>query len=177
MVWTLWDLDHAPEHVGSLPWRTGPETTLGLLRSDGSAKPAAALYSGELDPADVPAETLWDRMLNRLRKRFWQMGLAVLAAGVITVVALRHRPGRRRPARARRTDGGRGASRAARGSPRQRPMATVHGPDGAPGHQDGAGNPALRSPHRQPGALLSRSRGRRRNGRRHRGPDRPPDAA
>ncbi len=47
LAWTLWDLAVAPPDAGSLPWRTGPQTSLGVLRADGSPKPAAAV----LDPA------------------------------------------------------------------------------------------------------------------------------
>lgn len=74
MAWTLYDFTEVPAQVaGRWPWQTGPQRQLGVLRADGSPKPAAAL----LDPAaPLPEQTLplWARIL----KPFWLSALLTL---------------------------------------------------------------------------------------------------
>ncbi len=84
MIWTLWDLRFAPVDAGRFPWSTGPQTSLGLLRPDGSPKPAAAFIASELD-SEVPGVS----PLNRLGKRFWQMVIVGTVLGVAAAFAFR----------------------------------------------------------------------------------------
>ncbi len=84
MIWTLWDLRFGPADAGRFPWNTGPQKSLGLLRSDGSPKPAAAFIAVDIEdgaPGVGP--------LNRLGKRFWQMAIVGAVAGVAAAVAFR----------------------------------------------------------------------------------------
>ena len=66
-VWTLHDFSYVPKQVtGGLPWRVGPELQLGVLRADGTRKPAAALLAPGA-PLDAPPVPGWARWL----KPFW----------------------------------------------------------------------------------------------------------
>ncbi len=84
MIWTLWDLQTGPADAGRLPWNTGPQTSLGVLRADGSPKPAAALIAaGNID--DAPGVS----PINRLGKRFWQLAIMGAVLGAASAVAFR----------------------------------------------------------------------------------------
>jgi hypothetical protein len=75
MAWTLWDLASAPPDAGIFPWKTGPQTHLGVLRPDGTAKPAAAVLAegADLDAVARPGA------LQRFTKPFWIVMLVVMA--------------------------------------------------------------------------------------------------
>lgn len=80
MAWTLHDFDHAPPDVaGGWPWQTGPQRHLGVLRADGSAKPAAALLAPDasLQVRRVPP---WARVF----KPFW-LTCAVVVVGIVVL--------------------------------------------------------------------------------------------
>ena len=75
-VWTLHDFSYVPKQVtGGQPWRIGPELQLGVLRADGTPKPAAALLAPGAS-LDVPPVPGWARWI----KPFWltMYGLALL---------------------------------------------------------------------------------------------------
>ena len=96
LVWTLHDLAAAPVEA-KLPWQSGPQMNLGVLRFDGSPKPSAAVLRPGADLNGVPAIG----PLNRLQKKFWQ--LALLAGfGTVFVISLVSRVARRRHDRRRR---------------------------------------------------------------------------
>ncbi len=78
MPWTLWDLAAAPTDAGLLPWNAGPQTHLGLLRADGSPKPAAALLQSDADLEAVPSVGLVDRLTQ---KTFWRL-VAIAVIGL-----------------------------------------------------------------------------------------------
>lgn len=86
MSWTLWDLRYPPRDAGSLPWRAGPQVSLGVLRPDGSAKPAAAVLDPTADLALVPRTG----PVDRLTKPFWLLTLVAIA-GIAALVVLRRR--------------------------------------------------------------------------------------
>ena len=71
MVWTLWDLAEAPPDAGALPWSSGPQINLGLLRADGSAKPVLDVVrpGADLDAVEGVGP------LHRLNKTFWRLAL------------------------------------------------------------------------------------------------------
>lgn len=77
MPWTLWDLAAAPADAGLAPWRTGPQTHLGLLRPDGSAKPAAAVVVPDADLDAIERVGLVHRLTQ---KTFWRVAAVALAA-------------------------------------------------------------------------------------------------
>ena len=67
LAWTLYDFTNVPATVaGRYPWQTGPQKYLGVLRADGTPKPAAKLLApnASLDVVRVPA---WARFF----KPFW----------------------------------------------------------------------------------------------------------
>jgi hypothetical protein len=74
MAWTLHDLKFAPVGV-KFPWQVGPQTNLGILRFDGSQKPAAALLRPGADLDTVPRIGL----LDRFNKTFWRLIFFVVA--------------------------------------------------------------------------------------------------
>ncbi len=76
MAWTLYDFAHVPAQVaGRWPWQTGPQRHMGLIRLDGSAKPAAALLAPNAS-LNVPAVPDWARWL----KPFWLMLIGIAMA-------------------------------------------------------------------------------------------------
>lgn len=93
LAWTLHDLKHAPPGV-KLPWRVGPQKTLGVLRSDGSEKPAAAVLRPGFEYSKVPSVGF----ANRFQKKFWQLTILAVVA-VILLLALGHRISVRRKGR------------------------------------------------------------------------------
>lgn len=67
LAWTLYDFAQVPAGVaGMWPWQTGPQREMGIVRLDGSPKPAAALLQSGADLNLPPAEP-WERWL----KPFW----------------------------------------------------------------------------------------------------------
>jgi hypothetical protein len=75
LAWTLYDFPAIPETVGGRwPWQAGPEKHLGIVRGDGTLKPAAKLLSPSADlGVNRPSR------LDRFLKPFWlATGLAVL---------------------------------------------------------------------------------------------------
>ena len=88
IAWTLYDFSYVPREVaGRMPWRTGPERQLGLVRADDSLKPAARLLAPGA-ALDAPAVPAWARWV----KPFW---LLVFALGLVCA-ALAGRLGWRR---------------------------------------------------------------------------------
>lgn len=81
MVWTLYDFSNIPATVaGRLPWQSGPQANLGILRRDGTPKPAAALFAPGAD-LDLPPLPAW----ARFTKPFWLLvlaGAALALAGI-----------------------------------------------------------------------------------------------
>jgi hypothetical protein len=78
MPWTLWDLSVAPADAGRFPWSTGPQTNLGLLRADGSVKPAAAVVAQDADLDAVERVGLTHRLTQKTFWRVVALGLAGL---------------------------------------------------------------------------------------------------
>jgi hypothetical protein len=79
LAWTLHDFDHVPASVaGRLPWRTGPQGHLGVIRIDGQLKPAAFLLAPDA-AIDVPRLAWW----ARFTKPFW---LTMFAGGIAVVL-------------------------------------------------------------------------------------------
>ncbi len=73
LAWTLYDFEHVPGGVaGQLPWRSGPQRRYGLLRPDGSMKPAGEILLSAT-PATSPS---WQARF----KPFWIT--AVLVMGI-----------------------------------------------------------------------------------------------
>ncbi|KPV52121.1 hypothetical protein SE17_17335 [Kouleothrix aurantiaca] len=94
-VWTLHDFSYVPKQVtAGQPWRIGPELQLGVLRADGTHKPAAALLAPGAS-LDVPAVPGWMRWV----KPFW-LTIYGLALGLPTLAWRwwRARRRRRKPA-------------------------------------------------------------------------------
>lgn len=82
LVWTLYDFDYVSASAGGrLPWRRGPEQNLGVLRADGSEKPAAALLAPDATFDDLPEPP------PRFLKPFWQT-VAIGLVGATAVVAV-----------------------------------------------------------------------------------------
>lgn len=80
-VWALHDFSYVPTQVaGRAPWRVQPELNLGVIRRDGTPKPAAALLApgASLDVARPPS---WARWL----KPFWISVFGALLGGVLLV--------------------------------------------------------------------------------------------
>lgn len=94
MAWTLWDFTIAPPEAGLFPWKTGPALAQGVLRVDGSAKPAAAVV-GERD-ASALAEVPRPGPLHRLKKTFWRFVLVVTVGFLALRTGKRQWSGRRR---------------------------------------------------------------------------------
>ena len=81
LSWTLYDFEHVPTNVvGYAPWKTGPEHYYGLLRTDGSAKPVAALMSPTAD-LDVPSVPSWLRFTKPFWRTIWLLLGTVLVLG------------------------------------------------------------------------------------------------
>ncbi len=85
LVWTLHDLATPPPDAGSSPWRVGAETSLGLIRADGTLKPAAAVVGEDADLAAVARPGAVDL---RLAKPFWRLLLGVLVVVSVASVAI-----------------------------------------------------------------------------------------
>ncbi len=98
---TLHDYDHAPKALPAWqPWVTGAMQNLGVVRRDGTLKPAAALLREEAEVL-VASAPVW----GRLFKPFWLV-VALLALGC-GVVAVRGYARRRRTRAECEVSGGR----------------------------------------------------------------------
>jgi endo-1,4-beta-mannosidase len=87
LVWTLHDFDSVPLAEFSLPWQQATQAHMGLIRRDGSSKPAAALIRPGVSLA-VASLPRW----QRFTKPFWQMvfgGSAVVLLGWLVWVGRR----------------------------------------------------------------------------------------
>lgn len=81
LAWTLNDFASVPAEVaGFLPWRRAPLAHMGVLRLDGSEKPAAALQNPGADLAAVPAPSAAQRWLTPFRSLAAAVLLALAAA-------------------------------------------------------------------------------------------------
>jgi hypothetical protein len=81
LAWTLYDFTNVPATVaGRWPWQTGPQAYLGIIRADGSEKPAAALLAPGAKLTIAPL-LIWARLL----KPFW---LLVLGATLVEIGGL-----------------------------------------------------------------------------------------
>lgn len=79
LAWTLYDFPEVPPSVaGRFPWQVGPQGHLGVIRADGTAKPAAALLAPGAVLDGVPREYA----LARFFKPFWLLMLTTFACGV-----------------------------------------------------------------------------------------------
>jgi hypothetical protein len=89
LAWTLHDFDHAPPGVaGGWPWQTGPQRHLGVLRADGTPKPAAALLP--------PDASLQVRRVPGWARVFKPFSLMCVVVGVGIVFWVGRMVGRRR---------------------------------------------------------------------------------
>ncbi len=86
MVWTLWDLADSPVDAGPMPWQAGPQRAYGLLRADGTAKPALAAVTPTADLDTVPRPGLTG-LLGVTMWRMLVMCVVVSAAGLSAKVA------------------------------------------------------------------------------------------
>ena len=67
LAWTLYDFTNVPATVaGRYPWQTGPQKYLGVVRADGTLKPAAKLLAPDA-ALDVTRLPIWARFF----KPFW----------------------------------------------------------------------------------------------------------
>lgn len=74
LAWTLYDFTNVPPSVaGRFPWQIGPQKFLGVIRPDGTAKPAAALLAPGAS-LDVPREG----PIQRFLKPFWLTAFILL---------------------------------------------------------------------------------------------------
>ncbi len=79
LAWTLYDFANVPATVaGRWPWQTGPQAQMGIIRANGSEKPAAALLAPGAD-LNIPPVPSWARLL----KPFWLLvfGATVVESG------------------------------------------------------------------------------------------------
>lgn len=81
MAWTLHDLKSAPAE-SKFPWQVGPQTSLGILRLDGSPKPAAATLMPGANLSDVPRMGL----MSRFSKTFWKLTFSSIVAMAVPLV-------------------------------------------------------------------------------------------
>ena len=82
LAWTLYDFEHVPSIVvGRLPWRRGPQKHMGVIREDGSFKPAAQF----LLPNATFAEPYQITSVDRFTKPFF---VTIAAGGILTILSL-----------------------------------------------------------------------------------------
>ncbi|MDM8519844.1 cellulase family glycosylhydrolase [Anaerolineales bacterium HSG6] len=82
MVWTLYDFETVPWSLFKLPWERGPQTFMGVIRTDGKFKPAAYLLSPHANLSVVPP-LAWG---HRFTKLFWlNLGfwIAIMLVGLL----------------------------------------------------------------------------------------------
>ncbi len=83
LTWTLYDFDLIPLAEFRYPWQRGAQAHMGVIRRDGSFKPAAGLLHPQADLA-YPALTFAQRWL----KPFWlTLAAALLALAIIGLYA------------------------------------------------------------------------------------------
>jgi hypothetical protein len=97
LSWTLHDYSQVNLAQFRTPWRRGTQANMGVVRLDGTLKPAAALLVPNAE-LDLPALPLW----HRFTKLFWRALAAVTAAGILILFLFRRR---RRGEEARRRRG------------------------------------------------------------------------
>ena len=74
LAWTLYDFNSVPSGVaGGLPWQTGPQKEMGIVRADGKFKPAARLLAPQAN-LEVQRIPDWARFL----KPFWLSIISLL---------------------------------------------------------------------------------------------------
>jgi hypothetical protein len=79
LAWTLYDFGQVPTDVaGKEPWRTGPQGHFGILRADGTPKPAAGFLVPDVSPP-IPAISPWERALKPFNILLMVLALAALA--------------------------------------------------------------------------------------------------
>lgn len=81
LVWTLYDFARITLPEFSLPWQRASQAHMGILRADGTPKPAAALLTpgAPLDVPPLPAH-------YRFTKPFWLLIYGVAVGGVLVVI-------------------------------------------------------------------------------------------
>lgn len=83
MVWTLHDFDSVPLSEFSTPWQRATQANMGLMRRDGSWKPAAAVITPGALP-DLPPLPRW----HRWTKPFWLMVMTMGGLGLVLCLLL-----------------------------------------------------------------------------------------
>lgn len=75
MVWTLHDFDSVPLSEFNTPWQCATQANMGLLRQDGTWKPAAVIITPgtTLDLPPLPRRHRWT-------KPFWRM---IMTMGIL----------------------------------------------------------------------------------------------
>jgi hypothetical protein len=87
LAWTLYDFDYVPKTVaGGLPWQNEPQKLLGIIKTDGNQKPAAAILKPGAS-VNIEHSPAWARFL----KPFWLTVIAILGLGGVGIIRLRHR--------------------------------------------------------------------------------------
>lgn len=80
LVWTLYDFDEVPLAEFRYPWQRGAQANMGLLRRDGSAKPAAALVAPNANLTLTPRSPFLP-----YQKPFWWSAVSCV---LLTIIAL-----------------------------------------------------------------------------------------
>lgn len=84
LAWTLYDFPHVPAQVaGRLPWKRYPQREMGIIRTDGTEKPAAALFH-----PNVSQEQLQTSLENSGIKPFYQTAFAAMILTMLTLMFL-----------------------------------------------------------------------------------------
>lgn len=89
LVWTLYDFERITLPELSLPWQRAAQAHMGILRVDGTPKPAAALITPGAPLAAPPLPANY-----RFTKPFWLLIYALLAGSVLMVAFMWWRWGR-----------------------------------------------------------------------------------
>lgn len=81
LVWTLYDFERITLPEFSLPWQRASQAHMGILRADGTPKPAAALLApgATLDVPPLPAH-------YRFTKPFWLLLYGLAVGGGLVVI-------------------------------------------------------------------------------------------
>jgi hypothetical protein len=85
LSWTLYDYTRVNLAQFRTPWRRAAQANMGVVRVDGSLKPAAALLRPQAD-LDLPALPIW----HRFTKRFWR-AVALVALSMSLILVWRYR--------------------------------------------------------------------------------------
>ncbi|MEZ4729869.1 MAG: cellulase family glycosylhydrolase [Caldilineaceae bacterium] len=83
MVWTLHDFDSVPLSEFGTPWQRATQANMGLMRRDGSWKPAAAVITPGAS-LDLPPLPPW----HRWTKPFWLMVMTMGMLGLVLCLLL-----------------------------------------------------------------------------------------